>query len=124
MSWAELSWANLSRTDLSGADLSWANLFWTDLSGADLSRANLYGANLYGANLYGEKLDKNPIQLLGLKYPILITKLQIFIGCEKHKVEEWKKFTDEEISEIDDGALDWWNEWKDTVFMLNKKHCE
>src|SRR3972149_2253838 len=81
---ANLSGADLSRANLSGADLSRANLSGADLSRANLSRANLSRADLSGANLYGEKIVKNPIQILNLKWDILIFKVSIKIGCELH----------------------------------------
>ena len=94
-----------------------------DLSGADLSRADLSGADLYGADLYGEKLTKNPIQLLGLKWPILITEVHIKIGCEVHKAAEWEKFKDSRITLMDSSALEWWNNHKKLILNLHKLHA-
>ena len=124
LSRADLSGADLSGADLSGANLSGANLSGADLYGADLYGADLSGADLYGADLYGEKLDKSPIQILGLKWFILITKQNIKIGCELHKAEEWFKFTDEEISEMHSDALAWWTENKEIIKKLWENHCK
>ena len=102
-----------SRANLSGADLSRANL-----SGANLSRADLSGANLYG-----EKIVKNPIQILNLKWDILIFKVSIKIGCELHTAIEWFSFSDEQISEMYEGVLDWWNIYKPIIKQLWEEHC-
>ena len=86
-------------------------------------RIDLSCANLSGANLSGEKLDKNPIQLLGLKYSVIITKQQINIGCEIHKVEEWESFDDRRILEMDGRkALEWWRIYKPIIMALQKEH--
>jgi len=123
LSMADLSMANLSMADLSRADLSMDNLSGANLSMANLSKANLYMADLSGANLYGEKLDKNPIQLLGLRYFVMITKLQIQIGCEIHKVEEWESFDDRRILEMDGKkALIWWRIYKPIIMSLHKEY--
>ena len=100
-----------------------ANLSGANLSGANLSRADLSGADLYGADLYGEKLTKNPIQLLGLKWPILITEVHIKIGCEVHKAAEWEKFKDSRITLMDSSALEWWNNHKKLILNLHKLHA-
>ena len=141
---ANLSRAYLSGANLHGANLHGANLYGADLYGADLSGANLYGAylseadlheaylsgadlsraNLSGAYLHGEKLDKTPIQILGLLWPVLITKQQIKIGCEIHKVDEWDSFKDSRIKLMDEKALDWWKIYKPIIMSLHKKHCE
>jgi len=132
--------ANLYRADLRGADLREANLYGTNLREADLREANLCEANLReadlrganlreadlcGANYNGEKLEKEPMQILGLKYHILITKEQVKIGCELHKIEEWKKFTDKEILSMDGkNGLVWWKKHKKLVLDANKTHKE
>ena len=86
--------------------------------------ANLSGANLSGANLYGEKPTKNPLQILGLKYWVLILERQIKIGCEIHKAEEWEKFDDERIKKMDKGALEWWKIYKPIILGLWKEQVK
>jgi len=120
-----LGGAYLEGADLVGAYLVGANLVGADLVGANLGgvylgRANLGGANLGGAYYNGEKLTKEPIQLLGLKYFVMIIGTQIKIGCEEHKQKEWWKFADKEIVKMDGKeALKWWKEWKPIL----KKMC-
>ncbi|EBS0060650.1 pentapeptide repeat-containing protein [Salmonella enterica subsp. enterica serovar Kottbus] len=114
---ANLYGANLRDADLYGADLRDANLRGADLRdanlrGADLRDANLYGANLYGANLRGANLcganlrDANlpdlTFVILGEKYFISITNGEyVRAGCQNHTVEEWRKYSKQEIAEMD-----------------------
>ena len=81
------------------------------------------GANLSRVEYNREKLDKIPIQVLGLKYQILITKEQIKIGCELHKSSEWEKFKDSRIKLMDKEALEWWKANKKIIMGLHKNHC-
>ena len=121
---AYLRGAYLNDADLSGADLRGAYLRGVDLRGAYLRGADLRGAYLSGAIYNGEKLDKEPMQIIGLKYFILITKEQIKIGCEIHKAEEWGNFDDKRILEMEGKeALSWWRKNKELIFKLHKVHC-
>ena len=120
--------ANLSRANLSGANLSGANLSGANLSGANLSRADLFGANLFGASLTGaylfdaylssEKLTKAPVSLLNLKWSVLITTQFMRIGCQRHDHDTWKKFTNDEIGNMADEALEFWTQWKEPLLAL------
>ena len=121
---ADLTGADLRGAYLTGADLRGADLRGAYLTGAYLTGAYLRGAYLTGADYNGEKLSKEPIQIAGLKYFVLITKEQMKIGCELHKIEEWKKFEDKRIIQMGGkDALVLWNDNKKILFDLNKKHC-
>ncbi|EDT5870850.1 pentapeptide repeat-containing protein [Salmonella enterica subsp. enterica serovar Oranienburg] len=109
---ADLRGANLRGADLRGANLRDANLCGADLCGADLCGANLCGANLCGANLCGANLcDANlcgadlpdlTFVILGEKYFISITNGEyVRAGCQNHTVEEWRKYSKQEITEMD-----------------------
>ncbi|ECA8636088.1 pentapeptide repeat-containing protein, partial [Salmonella enterica subsp. enterica serovar Bukavu] len=104
---ANLRGANLYGADLRGADLRGADLYGADLRGADLRDANLRGANLrganlYGANLYGANLPDLTFVILGEKYFISITNGEyVRAGCQNHTVEEWRKYSKQEIAEMD-----------------------
>ena len=116
---ANLSTADLSDADLNGADLCDANLSYVDLSDADLSDAYLWGANLSGADLSGAIGNMKQIKSLQIdEYPIVYTSDIIQIGCKNHSIEEWKNFDDETINKMDDGALEWWKKWKETLFKI------
>ncbi|HGB0825505.1 TPA: pentapeptide repeat-containing protein [Salmonella enterica subsp. enterica serovar Mbandaka] len=109
---AELFDANLCGADLRGAELFDANLCGANLRGAELRGAELFDANLRGANLCGADLrDANlcgadlpdlTFVILGEKYFISITNGEyVRAGCQNHTVEEWRKYSKQEIAEMD-----------------------
>ncbi|EAP4592120.1 pentapeptide repeat-containing protein [Salmonella enterica] len=99
---ANLRGANLRGANLYGADLRGANLRGADLRGADLRGANLRGANLRGADLRGANLPDLTFVILGEKYFISITNGEyVRAGCQNHTVEEWRKYSKQEIAEMD-----------------------
>ncbi|EIO4536671.1 pentapeptide repeat-containing protein [Salmonella enterica] len=109
---ANLCGANLFGADLRGANLFDANLFDADLRGADLRGANLFdadlrgadlrGANLFDADLCGADLPDLTFVILGEKYFISITNGEyVRAGCQNHTVEEWRKYSKQEIAEMD-----------------------
>ncbi|ENL7139356.1 pentapeptide repeat-containing protein [Salmonella enterica subsp. enterica serovar Bareilly] len=109
---ANLCGANLCGANLCGADLRGANLCGADLRGANLRGANLRGANLCGANLCGADLRGANLRdadlpdltfvILGEKYFISITNGEyVRAGCQNHTVEEWRKYSKQEIAEMD-----------------------
>ena len=126
LSGANLRGAYLWDADLSGADLSGANLWDANLSGADLWDANLSGANLSGANLRGANLwdvtgnKKEIFTFQTNKYTVVIYQDRLQIGCKNFSQSEWFNFSDDEISEMDSGALHWWCTHKHHV----KTWCE
>ncbi|ECG4104202.1 pentapeptide repeat-containing protein [Salmonella enterica subsp. enterica serovar Richmond] len=104
---ADLRDANLRDADLCGANLRDANLCGADLCGADLCGADLCGANLCGADLCGADLCDADLPdltfvILGEKYFISITNGEyVRAGCQNHTVEEWRKYSKQEIAEMD-----------------------
>ena len=109
---ANLRGANLRDAYLRGADLSDADLSYADLSYADLRGADLRYANLRGADLIVLQMDL---------WTAYITTNHIRIGCQSHILSEWENFTDEEISEMHPGALEYWNENKEVIISLCKR---
>ncbi|WP_272801886.1 pentapeptide repeat-containing protein [Salmonella enterica] len=99
---ADLCGANLRGANLRGANLCGADLRGADLCDANLCDANLYGANLCDANLYGANLPDLTFVILGEKYFISITNGEyVRAGCQNHTVEEWRKYSKQEIAEMD-----------------------
>ncbi|ENH6604725.1 pentapeptide repeat-containing protein [Salmonella enterica] len=99
---ADLCGANLRGANLRGADLCGANLRGANLRDADLCGANLRGANLRGADLCGADLPDLTFVILGEKYFISITNGEyVRAGCQNHTVEEWRKYSKQEIAEMD-----------------------
>ncbi|EBL1934581.1 pentapeptide repeat-containing protein [Salmonella enterica] len=104
---ADLRGANLRDADLRGANLRDANLCDADLCGADLRDANLCDADLRDADLRdadlrGANLPDLTFVILGEKYFISITNGEyVRAGCQNHTVEEWRKYSKQEIAEMD-----------------------
>ncbi|EEL3448359.1 pentapeptide repeat-containing protein [Salmonella enterica] len=99
---ANLCGANLRGASLRGANLCGANLRGASLRGANLCGANLRGASLCGANLFGADLPDLTFVILGEKYFISITNGEyVRAGCQNHTVEEWRKYSKQEIAEMD-----------------------
>ena len=134
LSGADLSGANLRGANLRGANLSGANLSGANLRGANLSGANLSGADLRGANLSGADLsraylrganfwrtrgnNKEVKSIHCFKYDITYTIDTLQIGCENHTIDEWIEFSDDVISKMDTGALEWWKQHKEIILRI------
>lgn len=83
--------------------------------GSDLSRADLSRA-IYGDNILATKI---PIQITGLKYPVLFLDDYIKIGYELHSVNSWINFGNEEIRDMYNiVALDFWSSYKDIIIAI------
>ena len=115
---ANLRGANLRAADLCSADLRAADLRAADLCGANLRGANLRAADLLGANLCGEKLKSIPVFIYGLKWFVTVTNEFLTIGCQRHTHAEWAAFSDEQISDMDEGALNFWQMWKPSLLSV------
>ncbi|EMG6912069.1 pentapeptide repeat-containing protein [Salmonella enterica] len=99
---ADLRDADLCGADLRGADLRGADLRDADLCGADLYGADLRDADLRDADLCGADLPDLTFVILGEKYFISITNGEyVRAGCQNHTVEEWRKYSKQEIAEMD-----------------------
>ncbi|EBY8742697.1 pentapeptide repeat-containing protein [Salmonella enterica subsp. enterica serovar Binza] len=104
---ADLRGANLRGAYLRGAYLCDANLRGADLRDADLCGAylrdaDLCDADLCGANLRDAYLPDLTFVILGEKYFISITNGEyVRAGCQNHTVEEWRKYSKQEIAEMD-----------------------
>ncbi|EAW5713156.1 pentapeptide repeat-containing protein [Salmonella enterica subsp. enterica serovar Weltevreden] len=99
---ANLRGANLRDADLCGANLRDADLRDAYLCGAYLRDADLCGADLRGANLCDAYLPDLTFVILGEKYFISITNGEyVRAGCQNHTVEEWRKYSKQEIAEMD-----------------------
>lgn len=92
-------------------DLSFADLRFADLRSADLSSANLRFADLRFADLSFADL----IVIMLPIWTVYITKEHVRIGCKHYTHNEWANFADDEISEMDSEALEWWKTHKNIV---------
>ncbi|EOF6662633.1 pentapeptide repeat-containing protein [Salmonella enterica] len=99
---ADLRGANLCGADLRDADLRDADLCDANLCGADLRDADLRDADLRDADLCDANLPDLTFVILGEKYFISITNGEyVRAGCQNHTVEEWRKYSKQEIAEMD-----------------------
>lgn len=90
-----------------------------NLRRAELSSANLSYAELRGANLSYAMGNKGKIKnLQTMYYEVVYTKTDMAIGCEQHTIEEWFKFTDEEIDNMHESALEFWGKYKELLKLL------
>jgi len=94
------------------ADMRDANMSGANMSGADMSGANMSGADMSGA--IGNMIELKTLALE--KYVVVFNDSHMAIGCQQHTIEEWFEFTDDRISQMDHGALEWWKKWKDFIF--------
>jgi hypothetical protein len=63
-------------------------------------------------------------QITGLLWTITYNSTDITIGCQKHTIEKWENFTDEEISKMEPRALNFWNKYKTIILSLVKQEAQ
>ena len=115
---ADLREADLREADLQGADLREADLRWADLREADLREADLREADLRWANLQWANLPTDVIRINGMRWDVTILHGYMRIGCQHHHVDGWNKFTDDEIAEMDEDALEFWQANKHKLITI------
>ena len=111
------------RANLRGADLRGANLRGAYLRGADLRGADLRGADLEGTR-YGEgvPLTREPLQIGGLRWFVLVLDQHIKIGCELHTTDEWENFTSMALCSMAPDAHVFWAKYKPFILAAAKAH--
>lgn len=116
----DLTYADLRGTNLTGADLAHTKLSYAHLRGTILSYADLRGTDLTGvSSFWGAVGNCSQIKSLQVDtWPVVYTATHMQIGCRLHTLEEWWKFSDEEIRQMDDKALAWWRIWKPILRMI------
>jgi len=108
---SDLRLSALSDSNLSGSNFSNSDLRWSDLSGSNLSNSNLGYSNLGGSDLENTHVSR----LYGHPWEITVYPESLAIGCERHTIEEWERFTEKEIGMMDRQALAWWAKWQDSI---------
>jgi len=105
------------RADMGGADMSGADMRYVNMRDADMSDANMSGADMRGADMryaIGNMIELKTLSLE--KYVVTFNDSHMAIGCQQYTIELWFEFTDDRISQMDRGALEWWKKWKDFIF--------
>ena len=88
------------------------------IEGDSLRGADLRGADLRGAILQGAILPTDVIRIDGMRWDVMIFQDWMTIGCQHHHIDDWDKFTDDEISKMDNGALEFWKENKGKLITI------
>ena len=94
-----------------------------NLSGANLIGADLSGANLSGAS-FGEGVtaEQGVLQLIGLRWDVIIFDAHMRIGCQMHPLSDWASFDDRRIAEMDGvHALRFWRQHKSALLTLAQR---
>ena len=83
-------------------------------SGANLSGAYLSDADLRGAKWSdGVTINRAPLQIFGLRWPVSILDEHMQIGCQLHTLAAWADFDDAAIAAMDGrDALRFWRAHK------------
>ena len=79
---------------------------------------SLRGADLRGADLRGADLPTDVIRIDDMRWDVTIFQDWMTIGCQHHHIDDWGKFTDVEISKMDNGALEFWKENKGKLITI------
>ena len=83
------------------------------------ARANLARANLYGANLVGAMGNGKEIKTIHIgRWPVTYTSKVMQIGCQRHEIEKWRRFSDAAIRRMDSEALEFWKQNKSLIFSV------
>jgi len=84
----------------------------------------LTAANLTDANLFGQKIEKTPIQINNLIWPIIITEHHMKIGCQVHTHQEWEDFTGDELAAMDNDAFEFAEKRRSILLMMCHEHAK
>ena len=88
------------------------------LQNANLQGANLQEADLRWANLQEADLPTDVIRIDCMRWDVTILYGYMRIGCQHHHVDDWDKFTDDEISKMDDDAMKFWQANKQKLITI------
>ena len=75
-----------------------------------------------GCEVEGEVVTKWPVRITGLTYNCTITDGFMRLGCKRFTHGEWADFDDVTISMMDDNALEFWVQWRDSLLTMCKAH--
>lgn len=94
------------------------NIDRASLFGADLVRSKFINSNIINCDIrfsVGNMVDVKTI--LVANYHISFNNKFLAIGCRQYTHQQWYTMSDHTISLLAEGALDWWQKWKDFIFM-------
>ena len=83
------------------------------------------GGYFLGGYFRGEAITKAPIFIFNIgKWCASITSKMMAIGCQHHTHEDWKNFTDDQISDMANGALEFWSRNKSFLLEICRTESE
>ena len=93
------------------------------LEAAVKCNAYLSCADLSGAS-FGEGVtaEQGVLQLIGLRWDVIIFDAHMRIGCQMHPLSDWASFDDRRIAEMDGvHALRFWRQHKSALLTLAQR---
>jgi len=129
LSCCALYYSNFIVTNFTECDFRYSNFKYVNFALCNFTDCNLTGCDFSWCNFNhsifkdtiitdaGDVINKIPTQITGFKWPVTIFEHHMKIGCEIHRISDWKAFDDKRINEMNLGALDFWK--KNKQFLLS-----
>ena len=90
-----------------------------EFRGGEFLGGKFRGGEFRGGYFLGEAITKAPIFIFNIgKWSASITSKMMAIGCQHHSHEDWRNFTDDQISDMAYGAMEFWQKNKDFLLMI------
>ena len=70
------------------------------------------------------RVEKTPINIIGLIWDVTITDVHIAIGCQCHPIKGWAKWTPKQVAHMHPDAEKFWKAHKTTIMALAKGHTK
>ena len=71
--------------------------------------AQVYGdAWVYGNARVYDNARVSPVTITGLTWTVTIADREMVIGCQRHEIDRWWKFSDRQIAAMDSKATEFW----------------
>ena len=121
-----LGYSDLTQANFTGSDLRMANMLGSDLLSCNFNDADLRGTDLRRTDIRRCSIVDtvgNTSQIISThieSWNISATRYALAVGCEQHEWKEWQSFTDEEINDMDNNALEFWKKWKNFIFEMKR----
>lgn len=121
---------NVKKGDLGGFVESEDNLSqegncWVSGNAEVYGDARVFGDAWVSGNAeVTQTCTKTPIVISGLNYLVTITDNHVRVGCQCFTLEEWEAMSEEQISELDEGALEFYFEHGEEIKLKARKHME
>ena len=102
---------------LYNCDLSTAVFKDVKMSIVELLDCNMTGVDLTGIHFYRTQVDNDWLKIIDdlRHWLVCYTDKHLTIGCQRHTIAEWQAFDDWYIDSMDERALAWWINNKDTI---------